>query len=899
MLEWNPRASGVSAQALAMRKRERRCRRRLKATLLRATNTLLKKEKSMIDLDTDPRLTAYALDELDREEREIFGQDMANADGNPEELIANIQLVAQMLDEVFAGEPELRMTEEQRASVLVGDGSGDALEVDEDGKVLPWVVRATIGKLEKAAVAERLQPSRGRRVGRLLLVSGLAACFVGGMIMITQQTLLDRTDGMVAMEPPAIEVESADLPYLPYPRPRHIELASPAPEPAFEPQTIATNVTSSIPVELGIVDESAASFDALAGAGGDFGAGFGSGDGGGGGLMRTSIPASRESTPTWMGSGHEQSGAFRVKRQAGSTITSAELAKLRSTVANLEGLDGDLLVKTAVDLAVTSPTLQNRFPDYETEKLKLQALRGSGLGAGHPKVIESEGMIEMLQKMLVDSVRSSERSLKTRIAIFERNPEAVRGAPSQEAYDKIIENQYNDVVEGNNQLSTFSIDVDTASYANIRRMLRAGQKPPAAAVRIEEMVNYFNYAYPQPEGKRPFSANLEVASCPWEKGHRLVRIGLKGREKSADERPNSNLVFLIDVSGSMQSANKLSLLKVSMMGLVKNLREQDSVAIVAYAGNSGLVLDSTSGALQDELLSAIGRLEAGGSTNGGAGIQLAYRVAKENFIKGGVNRVILATDGDFNVGITDQNELVKMVAERAKENVFLTVLGFGSGNLKDDLIEKISNRGNGNSFYIDTAREGHKVLVEEMGATLETIAKDVKIQVEFNPSKVQSYRLIGYENRRLRNRDFNDDKIDAGEVGAGHSVTAMYEIVPVGAAGAVDELRYAPGREVRKANGSQELLTVTMRYKQPEGTKSVKFDAPLVDTGNGWEQSSGDFRFAASVAGFGMLLRDSEFKGELSFELVEELAGEGIGADPKGYRKEFLELLELARRIGR
>ncbi len=347
-----------------------------------------------------------------------------------------------------------------------------------------------------------------------------------------------------------------------------------------------------------------------------------------------------------------------------------------------------------------------------------------------------------------------------------------------ESYDPLVDNQFLAVSE--NPLSTFSIDVDTASYSNIRRfLLQQNQLPPAGAVRIEELINYFHYQYPQPEGERPFSVTTEVASCPWAAEHRLVRIGLKGREIAADKRPPTSLVFLIDVSGSMEQPNKLPLVQESLKLLTKQLTENDHVAIVVYAGNSGMVLPSTRGDKHEEIIAAIERLRAGGSTNGGQGIQLAYEIASQNFLKGGVNRVILATDGDFNVGITNQDELVRLIQEQAKTGVFLTTLGFGYGNLKDSTMQKLADKGNGNNYYIDDLPEARKVLVEQMGGTLVTIAKDVKIQIEFNPQEVAGYRLIGYEKRMLAKEDFNNDKIDAGEIGAGHTVTALYEVVTV------------------------------------------------------------------------------------------------------------------------
>ncbi len=464
-----------------------------------------------------------------------------------------------------------------------------------------------------------------------------------------------------------------------------------------------------------------------------------------------------------------------------------------------------------------------------------------------------------------------------------------------EEYNKIEDNVF--LSPRNNPLSTFSIDVDAASYANVRRFLNSGQLPYEDAVRIEEMINYFNYDYEDPNGGHPFSVNTEVSQAPWNPKHKLVHIGLQGKKLDYEDIQPSNLVFLVDVSGSMKSPNKLALLKSAFKLLVKNLNDEDRIAIVAYAGAAGLVLPSTSAKEKSKILAALDKLEAGGSTAGGAGINLAYKVAKENLMENGNNRVILATDGDFNVGVSSTSELVRTIEERRNDGIYLTICGFGMGNYKDGRMESISNAGNGNYFYIDNIMEANKVFVKEMRATLFTIAKDVKIQIEFNPAKVQAYRLVGYENRMLKSEDFNDDKKDAGELGAGHTVTALYEIIPVGIKSefikSVDELKYQQG-EVTDQAGSDELMTVKLRYKKPKEDSSRLLSRIIKDKDTKLAESSDNFKFSSAVAEFGMLLRDSEFKSQASYENVLKLATEAKGDDAEGYRSEFVQLVKKA-----
>ncbi|MEH2239146.1 YfbK domain-containing protein [Nostoc sp.] len=470
-----------------------------------------------------------------------------------------------------------------------------------------------------------------------------------------------------------------------------------------------------------------------------------------------------------------------------------------------------------------------------------------------------------------------------------------------ENYNRIEDNPFHRV--SNDPLSTFSIDVDTASYSNVRRFVTQGELPPKDAVRIEELINYFTYNYPQPKGDGPFSVTTEVAAAPWNAQHKLVQVGLQGKRLESETLPPSNLVFLIDVSGSMDDPNKLPLVQQSLKLLVNKLRPEDRVSLVVYAGNAGLVLPTTPGSQKSKILAAIDRLEAGGSTAGGQGIELAYKIAKQSFLKSGNNRVILATDGDFNVGVSSDADLTRLIEQKRDQGIFLTVLGFGTGNYKDSKMEQLADKGNGNYAYIDTLLEAKKVLVNDLRGTLFTIAKDVKIQVEFNPAKVQAYRLIGYENRLLQNQDFNDDKKDAGDIGAGHSVTALYEIIPTGRKSdvklpEVDPLRYQGSGETALNTAGNELMQVKLRYKLPQDSTSQLITQTIQDDDLRADQiPSTNLRFAAAVAAFGMVLRDSEYKGNANYDLVMKLATQGKGEDQEGYRGEFIRLVEQSREL--
>jgi Ca-activated chloride channel homolog len=481
-----------------------------------------------------------------------------------------------------------------------------------------------------------------------------------------------------------------------------------------------------------------------------------------------------------------------------------------------------------------------------------------------------------------------------RLYAIKRQP----GRFNTESYDRILDNPFLDALQ--NPLSTFSIDVDTASYSNMRRYLDRGSLPPKDSVRIEELVNYFDYDYKGPKDNKPFAANFELTEAPWNKDRLLLRIGLKGREIDRRERPSSNLVFLLDISGSMGEPNKLPLVKQAMHMLLNQLTESDKVSIVVYATESSVWLPPTSGDQKMKIGTAIERLFASGSTNGASGIQLAYQMAKDGFIKGGVNRVILATDGDFNVGITNKSDLANLIEEKAKSGIFLSALGFGMGNLKDATLEMLANKGRGNYAYIDTWSEAQKALVEQMNSTLIAIAKDVKIQVEFNPKYVGSYRLIGYEDKIMAKEDFNNDEKMASTIGAGHRITALYEIVPPGnsPAAGVDPLKYQKQPQPSSNAGGDEMLTLKIRSKEPEGDKSVLSEYTVKNSSTKFSQASQDFKFAASVAAFGMLLRDSPYKGNASFDNVLEWAKEGKGVDKNGYREDFIRLVHRAIGIG-
>lgn len=608
---------------------------------------------------------------------------------------------------------------------------------------------------------------------------------------------------------------------------------------------------------------------------------------------------------------------------SGAPIAGAQVTTMETGHGTLTDRGGTYRLELPAGLRGSSVTVQAHVIGYEAAR-RTVTLSGADVRVDFPmgptSAVVDELVVAGEQAKAVRRDRVQLRAAAVMESAAQQAGMPIAPAPppyrtrheawNTESYSAIDENEFLSVRA--NPLSTFSIDVDRASYTNIRRFLNDGQLPPKDAVRIEEMVNYFPYSDAEPRGEHPLAVSAEVMPAPWQPQHRLVRIGLQAPRIDMQDLPPNNLVFLLDVSGSMTSPDKLPLLKQAMRLLVNELREEDRVAIVVYAGSAGLVLPSTAGNEKETILDAIESLEAGGSTAGGAGIRLAYDVAQRSHLRGGNNRVILATDGDFNVGVSSDAEMIRLIEERRGQGTFLTVLGFGTGNLKDSKMEALADHGNGNYAYIDDVSEARKVLVSEAGGTLLAVAKDVKLQVEFNPAHVRAYRLIGYENRLLAAEDFDDDTKDAGELGAGHTVTALYEVVPVGVEGTVEvrvpgELRYqersTPARDLSATHdavggsgqspaGASELAWVKLRYKPPTGDVSRLLEVP-VNTGSG--RGSVDMRFAAAVAEFGMLLRESTHRGSATYGDVITLARGALGADEDGYRAEFVRMVEIAR----
>jgi Ca-activated chloride channel family protein len=556
-----------------------------------------------------------------------------------------------------------------------------------------------------------------------------------------------------------------------------------------------------------------------------------------------------------------------------------------ATITDAEG-------KYAITMSIHGGTLVFSFIGYQTKEVRVASSNVVNV------ILQEE--VQSLEEVKSQPGRSPKYKKDRAAGVYKlyeseatMTDDYQRQQWNTEEYDAIEENIFREALK--NPLSTFSIDVDAASYSNVRRFINNGQRPPKDAVRIEELINYFDYDYDQPKGEHPFAIHTEISSAPWNSKHKLVHIGLQGKTIPTEKLPPSNLVFLIDVSGSMDEANKLPLLKSSFKMLVDQLRPQDHIAIVVYAGAAGLVLEPTPGSDKRKILDALDKLQAGGSTAGGAGIQLAYAVAKQHFKTGGNNRVILATDGDFNIGESSNAAMERLIEQKRQDGIFLTVLGYGMGNYKDSKMETLADKGNGNYAYIDNITEARKVLVNEFGGTLFTIAKDVKLQVEFNPVKVKAYRLIGYENRVLKNEDFNNDKKDAGDLGSGHTVTALYEIIPVGVDSdffKVDDLKYQKTTIDPKAETSKELLTIKFRYKKPDEDVSKLIVHPLTDSNIQLSKTSENFRWSASVAAFGMLLRASEYINNFNYDAVVQMAQQAKGVDKEGYRIEFINMVK-------
>jgi Ca-activated chloride channel family protein len=843
----------------------------------------------------DPRLTAYALGELDQAERAAIEAELEKS------------FVCQ------------RAVEEIRETAAL-------LEKQLAAEELPGLAFAQQRKIEN-----RLKEPAGRNrtsFWRILFyggVSAAAACLIASVILPglfdskhnSQQLALNsqpssqtKTQAPVTEKKPPVVTTVKIAP----PPPVTITTLPSAPtEP--KPQQLALNTPPSFPAKPpALVHEEKKSIDIVV-------------------ISAPVAPAAIATLPPTPAKEVPVSSLTpsAIQPSIGYSLTPQKTAGINWTVANAgspASLKPNNVPGSGVGTSTVRPSdqilaggLAVNEPNTDADGLPVSGGGGAGGGGrgsygGSGSVTRNEILVNQNRYYRsVNGVVDGESSTKTKVPVLGDRPlTSILGnrfyrlapgtQPDSAAYPHLTENSF--LTALNHPLSTFSIDVDTASYANIRRFLNENRLPPPDAVRIEEMVNYFKYDYPQPDADGPFAANIEIAGCPWNSEHRLVRIGLKGREIARNERPPSNFVFLIDVSGSMETPERLPLIKQALRQLVKKMTENDRVAIVVYASEVGIKLQSTPCTQKEKILRAIDDLVAGGSTDGSDGIQTAYRVAQKNFIEGGVNRVLLCTDGDFNVGITDQGQLVKMIQDKAKGGVALTTLGVGTDNYKDALMQKLADKGNGNYFYLDSLEEAQKVLIDQMSGTLVTIAKDVKIQVEFNPAQVGAYRLIGYEKRMLRKEDFNNDAKDAGEIGAGHTVTALYEIVPAGAeirSGEVDDLKYQKPAEEKPeryvSTGSKELLTLKLRYKQPDGDTSRLLEFPVMDANTSFARASTDFKFAAAVAEFGMLLRDSEFKGNSSYGTVLELAQEAKGTDAEGYRSEFLNLVRKARELQR
>jgi len=821
-------------------------------------------------LPNDPKLTAYALGELEPNER---AQVEAALQANPalEREVAEIRAATQQLEAAFA-------TEADTADVPVAI---DFSKVDE-----PETVPAEVASREADAYRK---PGGAGRILRFpqvyYLVGGLAAAGFAVMVALHRDEFELREQARVESLRVAMQKRGEAALAQSGPAVRTVEAPSGS---SFAATADATLAAGSGPASVPALPEARTTLGSVAPEG----------------LSLLAQAKTETETRVREKTGEAASASQAFAERDSAMVAGTARVDEATRPAKSSNQAGLLASNGAITLA-SAPTLSP--PVYGGSRQLDGVTAAASTGPASTALSRLPGTHALDARFApaggLDLYPGPRRSMP------EPGGPLVANVPlNTESYSFIRDNAFLGVTQ--NPLSTFSVDVDTASYSNVRRLLANRSLPPPDAVRIEEFLNYFSYRYPAPTNGAPFAVAMEVADAPWAPAHRLVRIGLKGREVAAAARPAANLVFLLDVSGSMNQPNKLPLVKESLRLLLGKLRPDDRVAIVTYAGSSGLALPSTPVARSREILAAVDTLQSGGSTNGAMGIHLAYDIAKANFLADGVNRVILCTDGDFNVGVTGPGDLVRLIEEKAKSKVFLTVLGFGMGNLKDGTLEQLANKGNGHYGYIDNRREAQRMLVDDLTSTLVTIAKDVKIQVEFNPAKVASYRLIGYENRVLAKEDFNNDHVDAGEIGAGHTVTALYEIVPVSAAPdsevaatPVDELRYQtkPVAPVVPTALANELLTVKVRYKEPHGDVSQKLDFPLTDTRTSFEQASGDFRFAAAVAQFGMILRKSEHRGSATLGQVMAWAADtaNLTDDPRGERTEFLELARQALELMR
>jgi Ca-activated chloride channel family protein len=880
-------------------------------------------------LPDDPKLTAYALGELNPAER---AEIEAALKDSPEcrQVVEEIRQLCGTLSKELKAEPCPVLDEEQRAAVM--DAGAKVLPGPEPENVIAFprrnvflVAAALAACLAMTAIIQHMGVSKKdevRQMARNEKVHEIAAAPAEPVPVVLNpkpREIVEQTNGQALVggslgnETPGSAPNVANFSYI-------VDGASPPVAPP--PQRVPAPTVSSGPVEteakikagsvasngrvdsFGINDpamaKNAITVDRLT-----EGKGLAESER----LVAASAEAVKLKLELEAGRNLNRLGWISPSPQASAAPQSNFADRLRSTSGNnIHPAETPLADGT---VALTDGHLSLATAEKRYTVLDVQGGNDFVFAEGSTKkkeIADQEAQVKQLAQTYKPTHPKYQEAERKLAELKEGEKYYFRAQPKPEttttaSYPRYYENPFVPVVQ--QPLSTFSIDVDTASYANVRRFLNSNRLPPPDAVRIEELVNYFSYNYPQPKGNDPFSVNIESASCPWNGEHRLLRVALKGREIANEKRPASNFVFLIDVSGSMQPQERLPLIKQGLRMLVKKMNAGDRVAIVVYASSSGQVLASTSCEQKEKILEAIDRLEAGGSTNGGEGIQRAYDVASENFIKGGVNRVILCTDGDFNVGITSQDQLIKLIQDKAKSGVYLTTLGVGTDNLKDALMQKLADKGNGNYHYLDSVEEAHKVLVEQMNGTLVTIAKDVKIQIEFNPSQVQSYRLIGYEKRMLKTKDFNDDTKDAGEIGAGHTVTALYEVVPAGTEirPVVNDLKYqptaAPKPERVVNTGSKEMLTIKLRYKQPDGDTSKLLEFPYTDEKNTYRRASGDFKFATAVTTFGLILRNSDYKGSSNLDAVLELAEEAKGADVQGYRAEFINLVKKAKALKR